>query len=252
MPFDDFPRLYEAQLHSFDEDVALWLRLARARPGRILELGCGTGRVLLPLARAGFAVDGLDHDAGMLARAGRRLAAEPALQITLHRGDLVDFELPARYSLILAPCNTLASLDPAEVAGTLAAAHRHLEGQGLFAAELPARVDMQDVDDDEPLEAFHEPERGVPVQVYARQSWLENPARAVVLWSYDELLPDGRVVRTQVPATYYLRTPETMADLLRQAGFESAAAFGDYDLSPLGADSPRVLVLAGSGVRPLA
>ena len=245
MPSDDFPRLYEAQQRFFNEDLSLWLRLARARPGRILELGCGTGRVLLALAREGFEVAGLDANAGMLARASRNLAAEPGLPVALHHGDLRDFRLPGRYSLILVPCNTLSSLDPAEAAAALASARQHLAAQGLLAAELPAPGDRQDIADDEPIDAFEEPERGHPVQVYARQTWLDDPPRARVLWSYDELLPDGRVVRTQVPTNYFLRTPETMADLLHKAGFKSVAFFGDYDLSPLCAESPRLLVVAG-------
>src|SRR6476659_10721242 len=55
-------------------DVAFWRRVASEAKGAVLELGCGTGRISLPLARAGVSLVGVDRSEPMLARAGRRLA----------------------------------------------------------------------------------------------------------------------------------------------------------------------------------
>ncbi len=250
MPGDDFPRLYDAHLQFFEDDLSLWRRLARACGGPILELGCGTGRVLLSLAREGFEVAGLDRDPGMLDRAAGHLAGEPGLQVRLHLGDLREFRLTARYPLILAPCNTLAGLAVHELVAALTTARRHLAQAGCLAAELPVADDRQDLVGDEPIDVFEDAQDGHAIQLYARQTWHDNPARLQVEWAYDELLPDGRVLRTLVPAVYFLRTPEVMADLLHQAGFESIALYGDYDLSPLRPDSPRLLLLAGLGAVP--
>ena len=62
-----FPKLYQAQHSEYQEDIPFWLVLASEQGSPILELGCGTGRVLHPLAEAGYTCYGLDHDPGMLA-----------------------------------------------------------------------------------------------------------------------------------------------------------------------------------------
>src|SRR5690242_5009291 len=76
----DFGAFYDAvPLYSTRGDVALYLdEAARAgEPGTVLEIGCGTGRLTLPLARAGHVVTGVDLSPAMLARARSKLAAEP-------------------------------------------------------------------------------------------------------------------------------------------------------------------------------
>ena len=78
------------------KDVEFYVAEARAAGGPVLELGCGTGRVLLPAARAGVEITGLDASANMLERCRAKLAAEPEAvrgRATLVRGDLADFDL---------------------------------------------------------------------------------------------------------------------------------------------------------------
>ena len=75
-----FPTLYHAHHGQYQEDLPFWLKLANQQGGPVLELGCGTGRVLLPLARGGFQTVGLDNDLEMLRflQAARGADLQPA------------------------------------------------------------------------------------------------------------------------------------------------------------------------------
>ena len=117
-------------------DVSFWRGLAARAKGRVLELGCGTGRVLVPVARDGRRIVGIDRSTPMLDRARAKLArakarpgpGAPRLRAALVRGDIR--ELPWRagtFGLVMAPYGILQSLTrEADLRRTLAAVHRVL------------------------------------------------------------------------------------------------------------------------------
>jgi SAM-dependent methyltransferase len=87
-------------------DVRFYVEAARECGGPVLELGCGTGRILVPTARAGVEIAGLDASEGMLDACRRRLRAEPPEvqgRVSLHRGDLRDFDLARAFRLVTIP-----------------------------------------------------------------------------------------------------------------------------------------------------
>src|SRR5215471_20798239 len=87
-------------------DVRFYVDEAVAAQGMVLEIGCGTGRVLLPTARAGVEIVGLDASPAMLAICGDRIAREPAdvrARVTLIEGDMRAFDLEARFALVTIP-----------------------------------------------------------------------------------------------------------------------------------------------------
>src|SRR5215212_8947602 len=85
-------------------DVGFWQRLAGAQEGRVLELGCGTGRLTIPIARTGARIVGIDRSAPMLARARQRLR-RARLAALLLRGDIrqLPFRQRTRFDLVMAP-----------------------------------------------------------------------------------------------------------------------------------------------------
>src|SRR6266508_5773586 len=95
----DFGLLYDSvPLYAARQDIAFYVQEAAAVRGPVLELGCGTGRILLPMARAGCTGVGLDNSRPMLARCRAKIAAEPApvrAHVTLHEHDVRDFNLGA-------------------------------------------------------------------------------------------------------------------------------------------------------------
>jgi ubiquinone/menaquinone biosynthesis C-methylase UbiE len=120
-------------------DVAFWRRTLRAERAPTLELGCGTGRLLVPMARTGVPVVGIDRSADMLARARSRAKRLPRAQRPrMVRGDIRSLPFPARsFGVVMAPYGLLQSLlRESDLAALLADVHRVLRRGGLFGIDL--------------------------------------------------------------------------------------------------------------------
>ena len=243
MDAETFARLFSAQYAEFAEDLPLWQRLAREAGGPILEIGCGAGRVLRVLAGGGFEVTGIDTNPGMLRRAQGALPAEVQPLVRLVDQDVRSLDLPDRYRLILAPCNTLAGLPEVDLVRALSRVRAHLQPGGSLAFEAPCPSAEPAPDPSEPVAAFLDPESGNPVQVYAEQQVSPEGMRVDVAWRYDELRPDGTVQSWTLPTTLHLWRPEDYARLLAEAGFASLCFYGSYSFEPLAPDSPQVIAV---------
>jgi SAM-dependent methyltransferase len=244
-----FPRLYDAQYLSFQEDLRYWKHLAEMANGSILELGCGTGRVFLPLARIGYKITGIDNDQAMLARLSTHLNDEPLPGALIQQADIRAFDLQRKFGLIIVPCNTFANLDDTDLNKALACVERHLEEGGVFALDLPNPFEtwaFEENELNEPLAVFEDLESGNPVQVFADQEQVEQREFAVE-WHYDELLPDGKVDRTDVSIRYHLRDPKMMRSVLSQFNLVDVHFYGDYDFTAFESGSPRMLLCAKAG-----
>ena len=120
-------------------DVPFWRRFVARHGGRALELGCGTGRILMPLARSGAEVTGVDYAERMLARAARRAGRLPrAIRPGLVRGDMRALPFRARaFPCVAAPYGVLQSLtSDADLDAALGQAARVLERRGVLAIDL--------------------------------------------------------------------------------------------------------------------
>jgi SAM-dependent methyltransferase len=240
----DFPRYFEAQYAQYTEDIPFWLELARACRGPVLELGCGYGRVLRALASAGIPVVGIDNDPGMLVRAAAHISADFSHLVSLHQGDIRDYMLGRFFPLVISPCNTFAFLPDDEFQQAAACAARHLHRDGRLVLDLPAQSEEKAklTDDPQLCSAFNDLEDGNPVQVSSLER-ADGPL-VHVTWLYDELFPDGRVERTEIPVTYHLRGRDALSGLLSSAGFVSTDFFADFQWSPYERGSPRIIASA--------
>lgn len=249
-PFDRIARFYDADYRNHTDDLPLIVDLAQQAGQHVLELGCGTGRVLIPLAAVGCQVTGLDGSLALLDRARRKLqAAGYADRVTLVQGDLRTADLPRTdYDFACCVSNTLMHLTTqADQRAVLANARRHLRPGGhllldLFFPHIPelARVDgLQELAD-----TWTDPETGHTVhkwivrQTDVAHQWIE--ARFI----YEEIRADGTPLRTEGPFLMRYLWPDELALLLEVAGFRVVEQWGDFDASPLHSASPRIITLA--------
>lgn len=131
---------HDVECGSYAVDLPLWEELAGAADGPVLELGCGTGRVCLHLARRGHAVIGLDSDPELVL-ALRERAGE--LRVRAVAADGRDFELGEEIGLALAPMQFLQLLaTAAERITCMVAVARHLAPGGLLASAIVEDMEM--------------------------------------------------------------------------------------------------------------
>ena len=125
---------HDLECGAYGADLALWLSLARAQDGPVLDVGAGTGRVALALAAAGVEVVALDRDPVLLEALRERADGLPVRTVT---ADAREFALDERFTLILAPMQTVQLLGgEAGRAGFLRCSLRHLAPGGLLAAAI--------------------------------------------------------------------------------------------------------------------
>lgn len=140
---------HDAECGSYAADLALWRELAAAADGPVLDVGAGTGRVALDLARAGHEVVAVDRDAVLLEELRRRAARLPVRAVV---ADARDLELGEAFALAIVPMQTVQLLGGAGArARFLDAARRHLRPGGTLAAALTAPLAPFEPDGDAPL-----------------------------------------------------------------------------------------------------
>ena len=244
----DFPRYFEAQYAQYTEDIPFWLELALESRGPVLELGCGSGRVLLALAAAGLPIVGIDHDPGMLARAASHLPQESSHLVSLRQLDIRDYKLEGPFPLVISPCNTFALLPDDDFRQAATCAIRHLAPGGRLVLDLPPQTQtfIPVAEDSELRAAFEDLETGNPVQVSSQERVDPEGSRLHVTWLYDELLPDGRVERTEVPVTFHLRGPEALSRLFSGSGYQAIEYYADFQRRAYHPGSTRIIVSAST------
>jgi ubiquinone/menaquinone biosynthesis C-methylase UbiE len=119
-----------------DKGIAWYLKWAQKTGGPILELACGTGRLMLEIAKAGFEIDGIDLSGTMLDIARKRIAMQPQKiqsRIRLVNADMSNFELDSRYGMIVIADNSFRELKTtAQQRSCLQHVYRHLRSDGIF------------------------------------------------------------------------------------------------------------------------
>jgi SAM-dependent methyltransferase len=246
--FDRFARFYDADMGSFSDDLSLYRELARRSSGPILDAMCGTGRVLLPLAQAGFQAVGLDVAPAMVAALERKIVERRlGERLRVVQGDVRSFELPERFGLILVPLNSFMHLETvADQIAALRAIRRHLRPDGLLVLDL-FNPDPRELMADQGV-LIHEQTftsaDGHPVQKYVvrRTDWAAQ--RQSVEFIYDEIAADGRVTRQVMPFVMRWLYRFEVQHLLAYVGMTMDAVYGDYDLEPYSSDSPQLIVVA--------
>jgi ubiquinone/menaquinone biosynthesis C-methylase UbiE len=212
-------------------DVPFWRRVASAADGPVLELGCGTGRVSLPLARAGVEVVGIDRSAPMLSRARRQITKSPNRHLSnslrLVRGDIRALPFGARsFAMVVAPYGILQSLiRPRDLSATLASVARVIAGGGTFGIDLvPDVPKWREYRNRVQLRG-----RAGAAQLTLIESVRQDPARR--LTTFEQKYVERRGDRTRehrFDLTFRTLSVPQMSRQLQRAGFAVDAVLGDY------------------------
>jgi len=137
---------HDLECGGYTEDLPLWLTLAHQHGGPVLDVGAGTGRVSLELARAGYAVTALDNDPQLLAALRARA---DGLDVKTVDADARTFALDQRFGLCLVPMQTVQLLGGSDGrAAFLARAREHLAAEGLLAIAIADELELFDASDD--------------------------------------------------------------------------------------------------------
>ncbi len=215
-------------------DVPFWLRMTGVVKGPVLELGCGTGRVTMPLAHAGVHVVGIDRSGEMLARARTRVRRQRrGVRPDLLRGDIRHLPFSDRsFQLVMAPYGILQSLlSERDLKTALTEVARVVEPDGMFGLELVA---------DLPSWAEHGKRvsmrgRRSPggTQVTLLESVRQDKANRLTIFDQEFVERRGRAVRRQTFAlTFRTLSVPQMTKRLEAAGFQVEMLLGDYQGGP--------------------
>jgi SAM-dependent methyltransferase len=250
----DFGLLYDSvPLYAARADVGFYVQEAASVRGAVLELGCGTGRILLPLARAGRTVVGLDNSREMLGRCRAKVAVEPApvrARITLHDHDVLTFDLGATYSLVIAPFRVLQQLTTVDdQLGFLAAVARHLAPGGRFIFDV-FNPDFAALARADGIEREDTPEQALPdgrsfrrAARVTRVRWVDQVSETELIY-YVSARPGATPERfvQAFEMRWYLRAE--LLHLLARTGFRIREMYGDFARAPLVDGSPEQVVCA--------
>lgn len=250
-PYAPIAKHYDTEHDEFADDIDWYVHLSQVAGPRVLELGCGSGRLLGPLAAAGIRAVGLDASSVMLQRAQARLhGAVTRGEILLKHGDMLNLleaiSGEAPFDLIVLPLNGLLHLDDQ-------AAQRHVLKQsalvlrpgGYLALDVLHAIPdaMATFDGRVSHEGSWETEEGTVSKFSSRTVDWTNQRIGTEVW-YDELSDDGTVKRARTEFPMRWASPAELSLMLELSGFANWSTAGNYDGSPLTDMSDRILVVA--------
>ena len=235
---------YDAQHRHLTADVDFYRSVAREQGGPILELACGTGRILAPLSSDGHDVAGVDAEESMLAIARPKLPKSAQLLC----GDMRRFDLGRRFRLVILAFNSIGHLyQRADVESCLDCVKTHLAADGLFVLSMfnpDLRLLARGSNEVREVSRYPDPESTREVVVTETASYDRASQVITSHWHYS-------IGTEQFRNRLRLRIffPQELEALLHYAGFEINARFGNFDRSQFSSNSPHQIILAAARQR---
>jgi SAM-dependent methyltransferase len=252
-PYQRIAALYDLEHDGVTDDAELYAAIADQVEGPVLEMGCGSGRLLVPIAEAGHQITGIDRSATMLDRARTRLlsSGNAGTRITLHEGDMKSAASApgGPFGLVLYSLNSLMHLDDPEtqlasLRSTRAAMRQH--GQVVIDVMNPTPQYLVELGRGPIHEWTTETGDGGSIDKWSvRHIDPINQAMDTTLW-YDQVDRSGHLVRTRTTFVLrYLHATE-LSLMLELAGFRDIRLFGSLEFEPLDEGSERILAVAAA------
>lgn len=246
--YDLIAPFYDVEHARFHEDLDMYLSFAELCGGRVLELACGSGRVLLPLAQAGYEVAGVDSSAPMLDLARQRLQeAGLAQRCQLVQQNITDMHLERRFRMAFIALGSFAHITARpQQQQALESVYAHLSPGGTFIVDISnadARY-MEELSGQVLHQGTWQCDDGRLLTHFVSPASSPDQHLLELTHFYDQHSQGGAVHRTVVTTHLYLFERNEMELLLERAGFVVKDVCGDYDLGPYHLESPRMICIA--------
>jgi SAM-dependent methyltransferase len=227
-------------------DVKFWQTLAGQQSGAVLELGCGTGRLALPLMKSGARLVGIDRSDAMLGRArakARRAGVGDRARFV--RGDIRRLPFRARpgFGLVLAPYGMLQSLTrERDLAETLAGVARVIRRDGVFGVDLVPDLPRWS---EYTRRVTLSGSRDARTHLTLRETVRQDVRRGLTMFDQEYVERRGGTRRIhQFALTFRTLSVPQMRRRLEKAGFQVRAVLGDYQGGPWHPDADVWIILA--------
>ncbi|MBV9145332.1 MAG: class I SAM-dependent methyltransferase [Acidobacteria bacterium] len=253
------PDLYTVSARYYDEayasaddlqDVQFYVEVARRFGGPVLELACGTGRVLLPIAQNGISIDGVDSSPAMLEQLNKKLAQQEASvrqRVSVFSGDLRSFRGERRYGAVIIPFRPLQhmyTLDDQIAALKTAAFHLTDDGVLAFDVFYPRPESMLAGIGEEKLELEWNTKDDPPktIRRSVRKDSVDKIAQHFSATYLYRTYRDGKLIREETaPLKMSWYTYPHLQALFLLAGLEPVEEYGDFDRTPMNNDSRQMI-----------
>ena len=220
-------------------DIELFVKMAQQTSGAVLDIGSGSGRLMIPIAEAGIEVVGIDNSAEMYAVGQKRLAEE-GVSALLYKQDILTWVSSQRFDLILIGMNTLMEFDHQTVLSLLQAAAKLLTQQGRIIIDVIQPFMMASLEnadggyaEDEPLD-----DSGRKLPMWSGWSADHEKQQVVIKWK----IQDGAEI-IEFSNLFHYRYLDQLMDYLPAAKLEIDQVWGSYAQEPYDEDSERMIVV---------
>jgi ubiquinone/menaquinone biosynthesis C-methylase UbiE len=249
-PYAKIAEFYDLEHDKHVADVEMYLQYVESAGDPVLEVACGTGRVAVPIALAGYRTVATDVSESMLTGARRRAngKVDPAL-LTLVKADMADAHSVqgGPFGVVIMALGALSHMSTQErQLAALHSAHQALDPRGVLLVDVfhasPARLHA--FDGSIGVDGYWELESGTRVERFSTHTVF--PASQTIetrIW-FDVTGDDGSVRRVSTSMTQRYVSPGELALMLRSAGFQDMMFYGGYELEPFEDSSDRLIVAA--------
>ena len=235
--FDKVARFYDYEQKEFIRDIAFYLEYAKKSGGEVLELACGTGRILIPLASEGVRITGLDESEEMLNVARKKINADPSIKknITLVKGDMRVFDLNTNFSIVFIAFRSFQSLlTKQDQSACLQSAHKHLSDNGVLIVDLfaPRHDILAQIGRSHDLGKFYDEENDVYITHRAEDKYdlAEQTLHEDRFYEWTDKRGQFHRQVWSFDLAFLFRYEAEL--LLEKCGFRVDQVYGDFDKAP--------------------
>jgi SAM-dependent methyltransferase len=233
-------------------DLPFYVDLAKKVGGPVLEIGCGTGRVLIPIARQGIEIHGVDNSLPMLGVLKAHLKQESRdvrRNVQLHRGDMRQFRLKREYPLVIMPFRPLQHMRTVEdQVRALTSAAFHLNRNGIFAFDvffpkfelIPGGIGEEMLE----LEWRDSAEPSRVIRRYFRKDSVDKINQIFTATFFFRTYQGGKLVKEETePLVMSYYTYQHLRAQFLLAGLEPYEEYGSFDQTPLDNSAEQMVFL---------